>query len=67
MWMQCYSTQEIADNIGFSKSVVGEFTNLLQSSENGTETVSDVSSENDQLTESLDNREFQGEHDKIIK
>ena len=67
MWMQCYSTQEIADNIGFSKSVVGEFTNLLQSSENETEFVSGQSSENDQLTESLDNREFQGEHDKIIK
>lgn len=57
LWMGCYSAQEIADTIGYSKPAVIEFTNFLQSVTNGTSANSDLSSENPELTSEPD-REF---------
>ena len=58
LWMGCYSAQEIADTIGYSKPAVIEFTNFLQSVTNGTSANSDLSSENPVLTSDGENREF---------
>jgi len=55
MWMGCNSQQEIADEIGYSKQVVSEFLDSVQLSGNGTGSISGLSSENPQLTET---REF---------
>ncbi len=65
MWMACYSQQEIADAVGYSKPAVGEFTNLLQSVRNGSEPISDLSSENPILTEiDTEDREFDDDGDQ---
>jgi hypothetical protein len=49
MWMACYSAQEIANEVGYSKPAVIEFTNSLQSVKDGTSANSDLSSENGSL------------------
>jgi hypothetical protein len=49
MWMACYSQQEIADHIGYSKQAVSEFFNLLQLSINGTDAENGQSSKNPAL------------------
>ena len=56
--MGCYSAQEIADAVGYSKPAVIEFTNFLQSVANGTSADSDLLSENPELTNDSENREF---------
>ena len=58
LWMGCYSAQEIADAIGYSKPAVIEFTNFLQSVGNGIGADSDLSSENPELANDSENREF---------
>jgi hypothetical protein len=50
LWLACYSNEEIADQIGYSRPAISEFVNLLQDVRNETGSVSDVSSENDELT-----------------
>lgn len=57
LWMACYSAQEIADAIGYSKPAIIEFTNFLQSVTDGTIAVSDLSSENPPLTSGTESRE----------
>lgn len=64
MWMACYSAQEIADEIGYSKAAVVEFTNFLQSVRNAGSFVSDRLSENFQLAELPDLQEFDGEDEE---
>jgi hypothetical protein len=49
--MGCYSAQEIADAIGYSKPAVIEFTNLLRNGGNGTVAENPVLSENPELTQ----------------
>lgn len=56
-WLACYSQQEIADEIGYSKMAVSKFCDLLQLYTNGTDSVFLQSDENPQLTEN-DFREF---------
>jgi len=58
MWMACYDNQEIADAIGFSRPAVSEFVNSIPNVKNGTVADSDVSSENPQLANDADAREF---------
>ena len=58
MWMGCYSAQEIADAIGYSKPAVIEFTELLQVGENGIGAENGDSSENPELANEGD-REFE--------
>lgn len=50
MWLACYSNQEIADEIGYSRRAVNEFENLLQNSINGTGSENAKLSENEALT-----------------
>ena len=49
MWMACASQKEIAEAVGYSEPTIREFLDLLQNSGNGTDAVSAVLSENDEL------------------
>ena len=56
--MGCYSDQEIADAVGFSRRSISEFTELLQVGENGIGAENADLSENPELTNDSENREF---------
>jgi len=58
MWMGCYSDQEIADAVGFSRRSISEFTESLQVGENGIGAENADLSENPELTNDSENREF---------
>ena len=58
MWMACYSQQEIAEAVGYSREAVKEFVNFLQDGRNGTDSENANSSENPQLASEADAREF---------
>lgn len=61
--MGCYDNQEIADAIGFARPAVSEFVNFIPIVTNGTGAISDVSSENPELT-SEPEREFDEEKEE---
>lgn len=60
----CYSQQEIAEEVGYSRQAVGEFENLLRSAINGTGAENGVSSENEALTNLQQNRGDEEEEKK---
>ena len=59
MWMACYSQQEIAEAVGYSREAVKEFVNFLQDGRNGTDSENANSSENPQLASEADRRWFE--------
>jgi ParB-like chromosome segregation protein Spo0J len=58
MWMACYSQDEIANTVGYTRQAVGEFLNSLQDAKNGTSAENGELAENPALTFSADDREF---------
>ncbi len=62
MWMACYSQQEIANEVGYTKQAVGEFLDLLQLSKNVTGSENGQLSEKPKLAVTAD-REYDDEDD----
>ena len=58
MWMGCYSQQEIADEVGYTQKAISEFLESLQAIPNGTDAENSNLSENPELTNDSENREF---------
>jgi hypothetical protein len=58
MWLACYTLEEIAEAIGFGKSVVGEFVNSFNFSENGTDAKNGNIAENPALALTPAARQF---------
>ena len=58
MWMRCYSQQEIAEAVGYGKQAVSEFLDFLQSSAFGMGAENGQLSENPELINDSENREF---------
>lgn len=63
MWMACYTHQEIADGIGFSRQAVGEFVETLQDAKNEPGAENGKLAENPPLTET-NVREFEEENEE---
>jgi hypothetical protein len=58
MWLSCYTNKEIADTVGYSDTVIGEFVDLLRNSAFRTNAESGVSSENKPLTKPIIPQDF---------
>ena len=56
--MACHSQQEIAEAVGYAVGPVSEFVNSIPNVGNGTDAISDVSSENPELANEAEAREF---------